>query len=462
MVETRREEQGRGRIRNLYQEERFEDQEDPNVQRQDEQRNAQREEVAKEGHDDIEGMQGQGRGNVDPIQRFTEVMTGIFQGNIQITPPNQPQQPPRKGTFKDFSDIKPPTFHGHEGPTRAQNWVKEMEKAFELAEIEEKQRVKFSNYFMKDECNFWWESAERAELAKYVMEKRADKTIYWARFTDMFFEKYLPIRVKDELEEAFLNLKQGSMTVAQYEAKFIELSRFAPHQVDTERRKARRFESGLNPWIAAKVAVFASESFEEVVEKAKIAEAAMRATQQYNQDQKKEKKDKGSKSSKRSTDNKSYGSTSQKKAKTEDGASTEKSNNNNKKESNNNISNNNNNKDNRNKKKQKNKLEEGAINDGGQGRSQRRKVEIKCSNCGKDHGGTPCLSKKKVCFRCRQPGHPVQSCPLNQKGENQGRDQNPGELLKLSCFTCGMVGHMSSSCTQQGSKERVTRSSSMK
>lgn len=48
--------------------------------------------------------------------------------------------------------------------------------------------------------------------------------------------------MQGRMEMRFLELKQGDMTVPQYAAKFNELARFAPHQVDTEVRKARRFE----------------------------------------------------------------------------------------------------------------------------------------------------------------------------------------------------------------------------
>ena len=40
-------------------------------------------------------------------------------------------------------------------------------------------------------------------------------------------------------------LKQGAMTVMDYVARFIELSRFADDYVATDLAKVRRFENGL-------------------------------------------------------------------------------------------------------------------------------------------------------------------------------------------------------------------------
>ena len=43
----------------------------------------------------------------------------------------------------------------------------------------------------------------------------------------------------------FLNLPQENMTIAEYNEKFIELSRYAPHIVLSESRKVRKFKVGL-------------------------------------------------------------------------------------------------------------------------------------------------------------------------------------------------------------------------
>ena len=52
----------------------------------------------------------------------------------------------------------------------------------------------------------------------------------------------------------FINLVQGSMTVAQYMATFTSLSRFARYFVSTEEEKAKQFMRGLRPSIRNKIA----------------------------------------------------------------------------------------------------------------------------------------------------------------------------------------------------------------
>ena len=46
-------------------------------------------------------------------------------------------------------------------------------------------------------------------------------------------------------QKEFFNLKQGSMTVSEYRDKFTQLSRYAPHEVDSDAKRQERFLEGL-------------------------------------------------------------------------------------------------------------------------------------------------------------------------------------------------------------------------
>lgn len=74
--------------------------------------------------------------------------------------------------------------------------------------------------------------------------RQGTNVVPWTRLKEMFFGNYFPRSLKNNMEMKFLELKQGNMTVAEYVEKFAEFARFAPHQVDTEKRKARRFDRG--------------------------------------------------------------------------------------------------------------------------------------------------------------------------------------------------------------------------
>ncbi|KAL8114667.1 hypothetical protein AgCh_021506 [Apium graveolens] len=135
---------------------------------------------------------------------------------------------------QQFQAVKPPEFKESVDPVEANAWLKEMEKAFELVGVGTEQKTKF---------------------------------------TELFLEKYFPRYMKNQMEIKFLNLTQGDLAVTEYEAKFTELGKFVSDQVDTDEKKAKRFEQGLKFWIQNRVAMFELASYVAVVQKVMVTES---------------------------------------------------------------------------------------------------------------------------------------------------------------------------------------------
>ena len=122
-----------------------------------------------------------------------------------------------------------------------------MERSLELVRLEEEQKTVYVTYFLKGEVIYWWDSVKAMEAVQPVT---------WARFKDLFLEKYYPKYIQKQMEVKFLELKQGNMSVLEYEKKFKELSRFVAKYVGTEEEKAQRFQQGLEYWIRGRVSMF--------------------------------------------------------------------------------------------------------------------------------------------------------------------------------------------------------------
>lgn len=164
----------------------------------------------------------------DPMQKFADMVAQALQRDIPVTG-NQPDN--HLANFKDFKAVGPPEFRGSAGPIEAQTWVNEIEKAFIIARVDEGQKTVFATYMMKGKANFWWEANKT---------RAGEEEITWDMFKNLFFENYLSVSMQSRMEVKFLELKQENMTVAEYAAKFNELARLAPHQVDTEARKGKK------------------------------------------------------------------------------------------------------------------------------------------------------------------------------------------------------------------------------
>ena len=63
----------------------------------------------------------------------------------------------------------------------------------------------------------------------------------------------------------FLELKQGSMTILEYVAKFTELSHFRDDYVATNMEKVRKFEDGLKLYIRGKIVGFLLQDMDSMV-----------------------------------------------------------------------------------------------------------------------------------------------------------------------------------------------------
>ena len=76
----------------------------------------------------------------------------------------------------------------------------------------------------------------------------------------------------DQKRKEFLELKQGSMSVTDYERKFVRLSKYARECVSSEAIMCKRFEDGLNEDIKMFVGVLEIREFVVLVERACKAE----------------------------------------------------------------------------------------------------------------------------------------------------------------------------------------------
>ena len=78
----------------------------------------------------------------------------------------------------------------------------------------------------------------------------------WGEFREVFMSKFSLASSRHEKAWEFLKLKQGSMTVLEYVAKFTELARFGDDYMATNMAKVRKFKDGLKLSIWGKIVGF--------------------------------------------------------------------------------------------------------------------------------------------------------------------------------------------------------------
>ncbi|MQL67785.1 hypothetical protein Taro_000058 [Colocasia esculenta] len=111
--------------------------------------------------------------------------------------------------------------------------------------------------FLKERADVWWSSLLHTRFEDGAVE------VAWDEFVRLFRAKFVPKHIQDKMEQEFLTLTQGSMTGLEYDAKFAELSKYAPYIVADERRKAKKFVMGLKPSLRSRLVAFDHRTLDE-------------------------------------------------------------------------------------------------------------------------------------------------------------------------------------------------------
>ena len=85
-------------------------------------------------------------------------------------------------------------------------------------------------------------------------------------------DKFFPAYARHAKSREFIELKQGSMAVLEYVAKFAELARFGDDYVATDTAKVRKFEDGLKLSIRGKIVGFLIQDMDSMVKMAMAIE----------------------------------------------------------------------------------------------------------------------------------------------------------------------------------------------
>ncbi|GFZ15628.1 hypothetical protein Acr_25g0000370 [Actinidia rufa] len=135
-----------------------------------------------------------------------------------------PAEPRAQSTMREFRRQDPPRFSGEPDPIEAELWLKRINLAFEMIELDEDVlHIRAATYQFSGRALTWWDVVKATHNVAMMT---------WADFE-------------------------------RYAAQFNDLARFAPECVATDYLRARCFEQGLRPGLRGKVVSFELNTFEE-------------------------------------------------------------------------------------------------------------------------------------------------------------------------------------------------------
>jgi hypothetical protein len=194
------------------------------------------------------------------MQAMLQTLNNMQLNQQQAPPP----PPPHQSRLAEFLRTRPTTFSQAKDPMDAEDWLKRVKKKLVIAQCTDREKVLFAVHQLYGTAANWWET--------YCNTHANVNTIIWNEFKARFRTHYVPRGTMKLKRKEFADLKQDGMTVNEYLNSFIQLSRYAPNDINTDEKKYDVFQSGLNDYIQFQLLNTDYVDFQHMVDKAIVIE----------------------------------------------------------------------------------------------------------------------------------------------------------------------------------------------
>jgi hypothetical protein len=133
-----------------------------------------------------------------------------------------------------------------------------------IIQCTDREKVLFAAHQLYGTTVKWWET--------YCNTHVNIDAITWNEFKAHFHTHYVPRGTMKLKRKEFADLKQGDMIVNEYLNSFIQLSRYAPDDINTDKKKRDVFLNGLNDDIQFQLLNTDFTDFQHMVDKAIVIE----------------------------------------------------------------------------------------------------------------------------------------------------------------------------------------------
>jgi hypothetical protein len=178
------------------------------------------------------------------MQAILQTLNNMQPNQQQVPPPPLPHQ----SRLAEFLRTRPNTFSQAKDLMDAEDWLK----------------VLFAAHQLYGTAANWWET--------YCNTHGNVDAITWNEFKAHFRTHYVPRGTMKLKRKEFNDLKQGGMSVNEYLNSFIQLSRYAPDDINMDEKKHDVLLNGLNDDIQFQLLNTDYADFQHMVDKAIVFE----------------------------------------------------------------------------------------------------------------------------------------------------------------------------------------------
>jgi hypothetical protein len=144
-----------------------------------------------------------------------------------------------QGKMAAFMRLHPPTFNSAEDdPLLVDDWLRTITNKLNVVRATDEEKVILASHQLVGAASEWWENYQDAT--------NEPEAITWQEFMEKFRKYHIPEGIMEIKAEEFCSLRQGPMIINQYIRKFMKLARYAPEDVNSDKKKQKCFRRGLN------------------------------------------------------------------------------------------------------------------------------------------------------------------------------------------------------------------------
>ena len=179
--------------------------------------------------------------SIEALLKISQDMARVLD---RLTAPRAPSDSVRKHGVEKF--------HGTsmEESDKAEFWLEKLERALDEVRCLVDLKVTCAVSLLQGVAYDWWKLVLR--------NPPLPDPVTWDYFVTEFNMKYVTDDYKESKWKQFLTLRQGKLTVAEYEKEFNCLSKYALESVLMEKFRCRQFEEGLHEFIKRYLTVVTS------------------------------------------------------------------------------------------------------------------------------------------------------------------------------------------------------------
>jgi hypothetical protein len=142
-----------------------------------------------------------------------------------------------------------------------------VESELHTAQCNDREKVLYGPRQLRGAAQSWWES--------YLATHANPEAITSKEFRDNFRRYHVPEGLMIVRKEEFLALKQGPLSVSEYRDKFLQLSHYAPEDVNTDANRQYRFLRRLVDPLHYQLMNHTFPTFQHLIDRAIMTESSV-------------------------------------------------------------------------------------------------------------------------------------------------------------------------------------------